>query len=653
MCGIAGYVECGGVRGDSERLAQMASSIAHRGPDDEGFLLVESGSGKHMDLAGGDSNVYFKDRLPQVRGSIFPHDIGLAQRRYSIIDLSPKGHQPMWSACGNACITFNGEIYNYVELREELIAAGRYFHSGSDTEVLLQGYLQWGTGVFARLNGFFAVAIYDARARSVLLARDRLGKAQFYYVRQADGSVYWASEIKALLAAGCVDRKAINVANVADFLRYGWRDRAGTFWERVEDFPPGHYSWVGGKTGWAPQSYWHMPQTRLTPTDITRDAAARRLREVLSDALRIRLRADVPVAFELSGGLDSSALVGVAAGHLGVNLTSYTIKFAEAHADEEPYARAVAARYPDKIDYRIIRPGGGDFWMEANEFVWQQEEPFHAPNLQTNQHLRRKMKADGAHVVITGSAGDELLAGYADDYLVPYFRHLLGRNDWRGFLAELRANTEVSPVRNLRGLLRSYLLSEDAGRRLGMRRSGESELLGRILSPAIMGGESRLPGRSEEKNFHGMMLANLSYRKMNYWLRSGGKSNYAIPIEARAPFLDYRVVEYCCTLPPEYLIEQGWHKNVLRRAVEDLLPQEVVWRRNKMGFPFPFREWLLVSRPLVKKNAEGIECPYVDLSALDKHYEELLRIAPLTLWRIVSVMLWWRRVIEERTVFCK
>lgn len=652
MCGIAGYANFGSVSDSGVRLAQMAQSIAHRGPDDEGFLLANTKSGKYLDLIGEQSNPHFQGMRPRILEAEFPHDIGLAQRRYSIVDLSPNGHQPMWSSCQTACITFNGEIYNYVELREELSKLGHHFHTGSDTEVLLQGYLAWGEGVFQKLNGFFAVAIYDTRKRAVLLARDRLGKAHLYLVRnEADKSVFWASEIKALIAAGRVDHQMIDTSAVADFLIFGRRDRAGTFWSDVVDFPVGHFSWVDEGGRWAPVKYWELPPVRWNMADITRDEAARGLRDVLSDALRIRMRADVPIGFELSGGMDSSALVGLVAGHLGQKLTSYTIRFNEEHSNEEPFARAVAARYPGLIDYRVIEQPESNFWEEADKFVWQQEEPFHAPNLQTNQYLRRMIKADGAHVVITGSAGDEMLAGYPHDYFAPYLRYLLGKPDWKRFYKEISMNTEIAVSRSLRDLIVREFFSEENRMRLAQHRCGEGKLLDAVLSAEVSNAHTRMPSSTVEKSFHGLMLANMTYRRMNYWLRSGPKANYGIPIEARSPFLDYRVVEYCCQLPPEYLISDGWHKHILRQAVKDYLPEKVVWRKNKMGFPFPYREWLTASRSVVAKNARDIECPYVDGQALLAHYDEFIKVAPVTLWRLISVQLWWRRVIEDKEIY--
>jgi asparagine synthase (glutamine-hydrolysing) len=206
---------------------------------------------------------------------------------------------------------------------------------------------------------------------------------------------------------------------------FGNRDRGGTFWRGIEDFPPGHYAWLDNSKEWRPHRYWSLPKSRWKSDDISFEEASTGLADVLSSSLELRMRADVDIAFELNGGMDSSALVGLAAGRLGKRLTTCTAEFSEAHSNEEPFARLVAQRYPDQIDYRVMKPSSDSFWKEASDFVWLQEEPFHAPNLHTNQVLRRGFKERGIDVVITGAAGDEMLAGYAADYLPSYLRYLL------------------------------------------------------------------------------------------------------------------------------------------------------------------------------------------------------------------------------------
>ena len=654
MCGVAGYFLVNQINA-ANKLAAMSASIEHRGPDDEGYMFANIETLKSQTFASNrsPSTVLAQHPALQTQTAVQMHHLGMAQVRYSIIDLSASGHQPMWSACGNACITFNGEIYNYIELREELTKTGFIFRTQSDTEVLLAGYLTWGDAVLEKLNGFFALAIYDARKKAILLARDRLGKANFYFLRNINRDIYWASEIKALRAAQHFDQSDIDASAVVDFVIFNRRDSGGTFFKSVEDFPPAHYVWLESNHEWSPKSYWQLPQDRWSNTDISLELASSGLADLLTDALQIRLRADVPIAFELSGGMDSSALVGLTAGRLKKKFMACTVEFPQAHSNEEPFARAVADRYPDLIDYRIVKLPHEHFWQSANEFIWLQEEPFHSPNLHTNQSIRRLFKDNGQHVVITGSAGDEMLAGYAGDYLGPLLRNLLKRGRIATFASELVSNTEIPIKQCLAGLVFDALLSDEQKCLLGKWRRGELRLLKRALPAAVMRTPLRMPSQTHESSFHGRTIANMSHRRMNYWLRSGSKSNYGIPIEARAPFLDYRVVEYCCQLPPEYLIHSGWHKFVLREAVKEYLPPEVVWRRQKMGFPFPYREWLTTSKIVAMKNARGIDCPYLHLSQVFKDYDEFVTVAPMTLWRLLSIMLWWRRVIEGREIIAQ
>ncbi len=652
MCGIAGYFLTKPMTLASTLMA-MSSSIRHRGPDDEGFVFVSISNKKYQTYSSRISPSEVVANWPQLvpDSAVLPHEVALSQVRYSIIDLGPAGHQPMWSTCGNACLTFNGEIYNYIELRAELTLLGYAFKTQSDTEVFLTGYLAWGEEVFTKLNGFFAVAIYDARNKSILLARDRLGKANFYLHRDPSGGIYWASEIKALRAARCIDDEEINTSALADYLIYGYRDRGVTFWREVEDFPPGHYIRIDKSRDWNPVCYWQLPKKRWETNDITAEESYSGLADLLTESLQLRLRADVPVAFELSGGMDSSALVGLAAGRLGAKFTTCTIEFPQAHSNEEPYARLVANRYSDQIDYRVIQPPVDEFWNEADTFVWLQEEPFHAPNLHTNQVLRRVFKESGIDVVITGAAGDEMLAGYAGDYLGPYLRHLLMKGKLKEFSHEIYANSEIPLFRGLVGLILDKILPEKQRALFGSWRRGEYRLLAKVLLPGVLDAPLPLLSEMAGNSFHDRTVNNMTHRRMNYWLRSGSKSNYGIPIETRAPFLDYRVVEYCCQLPPEYLIHDGWHKFVLRKAVEQYLPDEVTWRRNKMGFPFPYREWLTASKAVFFKNSQGIDCPYIDNKTLFQYYDEFVQVAPVTLWRLISVVLWWRRVIEGREIY--
>jgi asparagine synthase (glutamine-hydrolysing) len=640
MCGIAGYFSQQ-PRADGACIATMTTAIARRGPDDEGYALIDGASGAMLQAGGRDTDAALAAGLAPIAATGFGHHIAFGQRRFSIVELSPEGHQPMVSADGEICLIFNGEIYNYVELRERLEALGRRFRSRSDTEVLIAGYLEWGTEVFALLNGPYAIALYDRRRRGLLLARDKLGKAPLYYTRR-DGMLLWASEIKALFAAGGLRRDDIDVATAGEFVHLGWRDRGRTLWRGIEDFPPAHWAWVEPSGQMTPQRYWAIPGERLSADEIGLDEACAGLSELLADAVRLRLRADVPAAMELSGGMDSSSLVALAARQSRV--VTYTVKFDEAEADEEAYAAQVARRYGERVDYRVIRPAQEDFWAVADDFVRIEEEPFHSPNLATNQGLRRVMREQGYRVVISGSAGDEVLAGYPFEYFPPYLAGLLGRGRLGKLWREAAMWSEGGTARALPELAR-YLAARLAYALQPGRRSRSSALLADICAPAMT------PARCGDlHDFAGLYLNNLQARKMNYWLRSANKANFALPIEARAPFLDHRVVEYAARLPAEYLIRDGWHKYALRHAMRDLLPDEVLWRRVKMGFPFPLKSWLLASQETVRRNLQDLDCPHVDFRRLLAAYPRLAEAQPSLAWRAVSFGLWWRRVVLDQAL---
>jgi len=647
MCGIAGYYSREQSETGVRKILSALGTIAHRGPDDQGIVLVNTDSGKFLNCSTRASDSRIREILPEAQseGGEFIHHLAFAHCRYSIVDLTPAGHQPMWDATGRVCVIFNGEIYNYLELRQELENVGRIFLTRSDTEVLLVGYLEWGTEVFRRLNGQWAVALYETPSRKLLFSRDRLGKVPLYYAVR-NNRLFWASEIKAILEAVGGDAFQVRAQAVDDYVVEGWRDRNGTFWEGINDFPSACFAWVNADLSLDVSRYWQLPSNRLGTRSISTGEAAEQLRELLLDAIRLRVRADVPVAFELSGGMDSSSLVALAAQNIRARLTTYSIEFADPESNEEPFARAVAARFGGQIDYRIIRPGPDDFWRDSNQFLWLEEEPFHAPNLQTNQSMRRQMKANGTKVVISGSAGDEVLAGYSNEYFAPYLFDLAARLRWGRLVHEFRSNTEYQATWKNAIRLGMEVALPGLPNKIIRQRSGESRLLGECyFSPP--GVDPRVPPSSSLSE---RMRANMGAGKMNYWLRSANKANFGIPIEPRAPFLDYRVVDCAFSLPHEYLIRDGWHKWILRKAMSNLLPTEVLWRRRKMGFPFPIADWLLASKSRMEANLADLDCPYLNYPKLQQRYDELTRIAPYTLWRLLNLGLWWRRVIERRDI---
>ncbi len=626
MCGIAGIVDFAGRPAEPALLRAMADAIRHRGPDDEGYVLIDPATGRHAHYCGPASPAALKDRLPHIGTAQPLGAIALAHRRFSIIDLSPAGHQPLFAADESCCVVFNGEIYNYLELREELADQGIRFRSNSDTEVLIEAYRTWGTDCFARFNGFWALALYDFRARRLILSRDRLGKKPLYWTRIAE-RLYFASEIKALLCVPEVAAvKRVNECAVWHWCVDGRRDLDNeTFFEGVRVLPAGSWAVIDDRFPDGIRRFWELPMRRLSESDISTDEAAARVRDLLDDAVRLRLRADVPLALELSGGMDSSTVLALASHHQRERVTTYTVKYPDPKWDEEPYARAVAERY--NADYRVLDPDLNAFWQQVTAFTRLQEEPYHSPNMQVSQVIWSLMRVDGTKVVLTGAAGDEVFGGYAAYFWKAQIENLL-RGRWAQALANVRHWTERGVGPSLvSGVLREVAFS------LGLRR------LVRALKTAIPALETQyIRGIPTPARQHHHLLYSAFQReeflntRIPYWLLSGEKTYMGIPFEARCPFLDYRVVELGTRLPTTYLIRNGWHKWILRKAMEPLLPPEVVWRRVKMGFPYPYERFFSHYGDVVEVILARTRNPFVNLGRKDRLRSN---------WNGLSFILWY------------
>jgi asparagine synthase (glutamine-hydrolysing) len=631
MCGIAGLVDLSGQPIETRLLKAMADAIQHRGPDDEGYVVIAQRTGQFQHCCGEASPATLRAKLPDI-ASTTPADswnIGLAHRRFSIIDLSPAGHQPFFSDDGSCCVVFNGEIYNYIELRAELEQQGVTFRSSSDTEVLVQSYRQWGTDCFRRFNGFWALALYDFRTRQLILSRDRLGKKPLYWTRIGD-RLYFASEIKSLLQVPEVTAaRKVNETAAWHWCVDGRRDlECSTLFEGIESLPAASWTVVDEKFPARVETFWEVPRQRLRERDISIPEAMRLVRETLDDAVRIRLRADVPLAIELSGGMDSSTVVALAARHYPGRLTTYTVKYPDAKWDEEPFARAVASRY--NVDYRVLQPDIGGFWGQLSAFTHLQEEPYHSPNMHVSQVVWSLMRVDGTKVTLTGAAGDEMFGGYAAYYWKAQMENLQ-RGHWRYLVDNARHWTE-GPHR-LKGLAHELVGA-----------SGLRPLVRWIKEAVPVLDNQYIKGiATPRKQYHHVTLSawlreEIVNTLIPYWLRSGEKNYMGIPFEARCPFLDYRVVEIATRLPTTYLVRHGWHKWILRKAMEDELPSDVVWRRVKMGFPYPYERFFSTYRDVINLILSKASNPYVNFGRSERLHEN---------WRALSFILWYEYFLND------
>jgi asparagine synthase (glutamine-hydrolysing) len=420
MCGISGIWHLDNSRSISPSLiAQMTFTLRHRGPDDEGYLFVDTVTGHHEGRRGRDTVPELQ--MPDVRqGSEKRYDLAFGFRRLSIIDLSPAGHQPMGNADGSLWVVYNGEIYNYLELREELKARGHTFRTATDTEVILCAYEEWGEACLERFNGMWAFALWDGHRQQLFCARDRFGIKPFYYVW--DGTTFaFASEIKALLQMPDITRRP-NEPVIYDYLRYGHLDHSEeTFFTGIKQFPPAHFLLLRPTRQFSLRRYWDLIPDRRAEPLFTSDASyAERFYSLFEDAVRLRLRSDVPIGTCLSGGLDSSAIVCVANKLLldenvidpdlvGERQRTFSSCFDDRQYDERQYIQAVLALTGAEPNYTF--PKGGELLDALTKLMWHQDEPFGSTSIYAQWRVMEKTAERGVKVLLDGQGGDELLAG--------------------------------------------------------------------------------------------------------------------------------------------------------------------------------------------------------------------------------------------------
>jgi asparagine synthase (glutamine-hydrolysing) len=633
MCGIAGYFLKRPDRHPTRRIGIMLESIRHRGPDDEGACLILRHRKRSQSYkTSRTTSTLFAD-LPDVEDQREPieHDLALIHARYSIIDLTDAAHQPFASGDGSLIGMFNGEIYNYLELREDLSARGVRFRTASDTEVLVEGYRVWGERLWDRMNGFWAVALYDFENDAIVLSRDRIGVAPLYYREMPEG-FFFSSTIRSLID---IEPRTVRIDHdvLLGFAQTGIKDHDHTTcYEEIRSLPssttvvfsPGDYRLSTASS----KRYWDLPITRMSAGDISFDEAVKQYRETFFSAVEVRLRADVKVAFELSGGLDSSSVVAAAATLRDHDISTYTAKVE--NADEERYARAILSQYP--VDYHVLADLEGGFEDDHDVFARIMEEPYDNPNGYTHHKMLQRMKADGVSVVVTGAGGDEILAGYESSFWPKAYEELRGNGatlaaDWYEFRRRYKT------IHHGWRTIKHFLL--DPPRYLKrMILNGRSSP--RPMTPTRALSYSRKYGKL---SFHEQALYHFKVALVPYYMRSSDHFTMGIPVEHRFPFLDHRLVTFCLQMPIQYLFKNGWSKYLLRRAMQPNLPGKILWRRKKMGFTFPYRVYFGHHRSRFEPLLHQLETIGFPLDEFGS-YDQLLKTNPAKLWRLLSSAIW-------------
>ena len=568
MCGIAGKLNLDGQSPvDPVLIQQMTAVIAHRGPD---------GQGKH--LSG---------------------PCGLGHRRLSIIDLRPNGAQPMSNEDETVWIVFNGEIYNYQELRERLVRRGHFFKSLTDTEVIVHLYEEHGVDCLAHLRGMFAFAIWDEKQRLLFLARDRVGIKPLYYTT-TDRSFLFGSEIKALLVDPTVTREVSHQA-IDCFLTYLYSPCEETLFQGIYKLPPAHYLLVkDGKI--VKKQYWELHYASSSRWKSI-DEAASALSALLRAKLKDHMISDVPVGFLASGGVDSTALLSYAVEETGKKIQTFTVGFADTDfADERPYANLAARRFG--TIHRDITMSAEDFRRFLPGYVWHMEEPVCEPPAIALYYVS-KLARDHVTVLLSGEGGDEAFGGY------PEYRNFLMLErfkSWAGpfrgpaatLLAAAGRFNKLWKVRRYARMmhvpLQEYYYSRTSSPFTRFNPLKPTLYRDEFACTARINGADRLSRRFFKTVEDQPLLNQMLFVDTKTWLPDdlllkADKITMASSLELRVPFLDHEVLEFAATLPADYKVKGLETKRVLKRAFRGRVPDAIL-RRKKTGFPVPFGKWL-------------------------------------------------------------
>lgn len=557
MCGLVAVVAPGPL--SLEVVDRMRDRVAHRGPDGYASWIGATETGS----------------------------VGLGHRRLAIIDLRETANQPMFSADGAYAIVYNGEIYNFAELREQLVQHGVIFRTACDTEVLLQAYIVWGTDCLPRLNGMFAFAIWDNRAKRLFVVRDRFGEKPLFYAFLPRGGIAFASEIKALFAHPdlnpIIDYERLNAFAAGAPVDLG----EDTFFEGIHRVPAATAMTINERGDiderWR---YWNPNFDVRHP--YKRREAIEQFRALLEKSVRLRLRSDVPLGACLSGGLDSSALVGMVA---------------KVHGDNRYPGKTFSIRFDDDPDIseghfidRMNRDFGSDPYgitvdpkrlaEESRLLHWHHEEPFVSPSTYLEWCLMRLARENNDIVLLNGQGADELLGGYLYYFQLAQFDSLKQRRFLRAAKESLLWGARMHSES------KKYMI---ASRRFGF---DTAEFLQWAWGQWLDGIEPAdvwqpgLPSSQGGGTFRHMIAAGLQYSVLPEQLHSADRNAMAFGVEARFPFLDYEFVDWCIGLPDQAMINNGWHKYILRSAMKGYIAPEIQWRVDKVGFAAPFDRWM-------------------------------------------------------------
>jgi len=596
MCGISGIINRKSTKVQEDEIKNINNLISHRGPDDEGFYFGEN--------------------------------FAFGHRRLSILDLSSDGHQPMHYLDEKYTITYNGEVYNYLEIRQELEMDGYFFTSNTDTEVILASYDKWGEECVSKFNGMWAFALYDKEKKIIFCSRDRFGIKPFYYTEINDQFIF-GSEIKQLLEFH--DENIVNKTILIDYLLYGLEEHTNeTFFENIFKLEQSHNLVYNlEKQKFSIYRYYDLSLNEDFD-DLSEEESILILEDRLTSAIDLRLRSDVKVGTCLSGGLDSSSIAAIASKKYfektNKKFVAIHAKSIEEKTDESAFAKEVAEHC--NLDMIEVEPQMEDITKNIEEVVYTQEEPFGGPSIFMQYFVMKKARENNCIVILDGQGGDETLFGY-EGYFSFYFASLIKKLRFLQYINEL-INVSTFKVSKKRIVRDSIIV-------LFRNKLSFFEQIIRKKETFIKlkNDRRRLNPIFEFVTFKKFQKRELQIRNLPHLLRYEDKNSMRHSVETRLPFIDFKFVQAAVSMNDRLKFKNGYLKYLLRKFVDPILPKSIVWRTNKFGFEAPTDMWINSHKSIMIKD---IKSSFILENVVELNDKMFLNTT--LLWKLYNVAVW-------------
>jgi asparagine synthase (glutamine-hydrolysing) len=612
MCGISGIIFRNNSQNAMDLALKMSRAIRHRGPDGEGLLAISENSITPYKTS--ESEQFKGNAASYIPKQEYTSEVNcfaaFAHRRLAIIDLNDTGHQPMCDSTQKIWITYNGEIYNYKELNEELKALGHSFVSESDTEVIINAYKQWGRDCVKRFNGMWAFCIYDKEKNNFFLSRDRLGVKPLYYIHN-DNSFAFASEQKALIKSGLIKAQMNKRALHSYLFSEELENCPKNFFEGITELWPGQNITFDPTTHTFEHSFYFERKKIETNTNEARSdkELIDLTNQHLQNGIRLRMRSDVEVGVCLSGGIDSSVIAGMMAKQAKGPVHCFTLVFKSGATNEEPYARLVSDKI--KAKHSTSEPNVQDFENDLDDLIYALDAPIWNTSTYAQFRVMRLAKENGIKVVLDGQGADELFAGYHHHY-ASQWDQTLRENGPLNFVKEISAAASSIPKPF------SFFARQKAKQYF----PGTTQDHFKFIKQEFTDLYPISNQNSFESNVNKQLIADLGYKRLKSFLRCEDRCGMWHSVESRTPFSDdIDLLNLMFSFNGKRKIHKGVSKYFLREAAKEVLPKEIYERHDKVGFETPMKDWILQLLPKIMPELEQANFDFIDIALVKKHFD--------------------------------